>query len=128
MFVFFSDLNEVKRFNYDAVVFIHKNISNEQELFNLFATQLRFPPYFGKNWDALYDCLSDLKWLKTRKILIIHEDIPFINMKKQRGIYITLLSDLEDNLDSDEELEIDVAFSRDYKKEIELVLKSLKES
>ena len=31
---------------------------------------LKFPTYFGKNLDALYDCLCDFSWLDAKEVQI----------------------------------------------------------
>jgi len=50
-----------------------KTITSTRELLAQLADQLRFPEYFGYNWDALYDCLSDLAWEPGAKIIIYVE-------------------------------------------------------
>lgn len=37
-----------------------KDMTSKEEAYELIATELAFPEYFGKNLDALYDCLSDM--------------------------------------------------------------------
>lgn len=36
---------------------------SKAELLTRIAAAMDFPPWFGHNWDALADCLSDLSWL-----------------------------------------------------------------
>ena len=65
-------------------VIVRPEIKNKNELFELFCSQLKFPEYFGENWDAFYDCLADLSWVYEQKIVIQHKDVPLesINEKK----------------------------------------------
>jgi RNAse (barnase) inhibitor barstar len=43
-------------------------------LFDEFAAALQFPPYFGENWDALEECLADLRWLPVEARLLLLRD------------------------------------------------------
>lgn len=36
-----------------------------------FSSALKFPPWFGNNWDALTDCLTDLSWLPAPAYRIV---------------------------------------------------------
>ena len=44
---------------------------SKKDFLALLAKKLRFPDYFGMNWDALADSLSGLASLKKRKIRLI---------------------------------------------------------
>lgn len=38
------------------------------------AAALAFPPYFGRNWDAFADCLTDLSWLPAAGHAILYDN------------------------------------------------------
>jgi len=45
-----------------------------QLLMENLAKLLCFPKYFGKNWDALYDCLTDLEWMTGTIVVLTIDD------------------------------------------------------
>ena len=48
----------------------------EGELFNELAAALQFPFYFGENWNAIDECLSDLEWLSGDAYVLFFTDSP----------------------------------------------------
>lgn len=46
-------------------------VRSKNQLLDAFAKALNFPDRFGKNWDALNDCLSDLEWLGDEGRVVI---------------------------------------------------------
>jgi hypothetical protein len=49
--------------------------TSSSSLMELVAAEMDFPSYFGKNWDALLDMMSDLSWWNEREgFLIVVED------------------------------------------------------
>jgi RNAse (barnase) inhibitor barstar len=52
-----------------------RNIARKEQLLNHVATALRFPDYFGGNWDALEECLADMEWVDAPGYLIYYEHI-----------------------------------------------------
>ena len=42
-----------------------------EDFFREISSAMRFPYYFGWNWDAFDECINDLEWLKFSYLLII---------------------------------------------------------
>jgi RNAse (barnase) inhibitor barstar len=55
----------------DFVVIEGRKISDKNSLFKEFSEKLNFPDYFGFNWDAFSDCLTDLSWLEHKNSFFI---------------------------------------------------------
>jgi RNAse (barnase) inhibitor barstar len=51
-----------------------RELREPQALFAVFARELGFPGYFGRNWDALVDCLHDRHDRTDSVVLIDHAD------------------------------------------------------
>src|SRR5262245_26518729 len=52
---------------------------------------LRFPGYYGANWNALEECLNDFSWIHERVIVLVHDNVPQLS-SDQLGIYLDILA------------------------------------
>jgi RNAse (barnase) inhibitor barstar len=56
-----------------GLAFFHlegKRIAKKDQFLNHAAIAMKFPDDFGKNWDAFYDCLTDLDWVDGKGFVI----------------------------------------------------------
>jgi hypothetical protein len=64
--------------------------TSKDELLRRIAGALEFPGWFGGNWDALEDCLSDLSWHKADGWLVLFRDFSE-GSPEDRGVLIDAL-------------------------------------
>lgn len=75
------------------VVQIPAGIGGVWDLLHLLAAELRFPGYFGGNFDALDECLRDLAWLPAgQKVRLNHADLPLLFGSHAREAYLGVLA------------------------------------
>ena len=63
---------------------------NKQEMLTAIARALRFPEWFGHNWDALNDCLLDMGWLPATAYVIILDHCDGIHGRAEAD-FVTLI-------------------------------------
>ena len=74
------------------VVRLTGRLRRKEELLTSLAAGLKFPKYFGKNWDALEECLCDLSWLGNRSgIVLVHKYLPLAS-ERQKKTYLKILA------------------------------------
>lgn len=76
------------------VVRIPAAARGKEKLLGALARKLRFPGYFGRNWDALEECLRDLSWIGgSGRVVIVHEGLPFSPSSPAMATYRDILAD-----------------------------------
>jgi hypothetical protein len=50
-----------------------KEICDKQSFLCQIAQVMRFPDYFGRNWDALDECITDLDWCVAERYVLIYD-------------------------------------------------------
>ncbi|RNE67379.1 barstar family protein [Cryobacterium tepidiphilum] len=60
------------------------------ELFDEFSAALQFPLYFGENWDAFDECLSDLDWLPVERgrVIVVTAPEHVLTMTEPRAMQV----------------------------------------
>jgi RNAse (barnase) inhibitor barstar len=67
-----------------------KKCSTAKDLFNEFSAALQFPYYFGENWDALDECITDLEWIPGNGYLFFISDADKILPNSDRDFHILI--------------------------------------
>jgi RNAse (barnase) inhibitor barstar len=60
-----------KEKNTEVAILDGKTIATMADFYTQIAKQLHLPSYFGKNLDALFDCLCDFSWLDVNTVHIV---------------------------------------------------------
>lgn len=71
---------------------LRPDIYKTEQLLNALYQVLWLPGYFGFNWDALHDCLTDFSWIGERRVVLEHAGLPNIP-EAELKIYLEILRD-----------------------------------
>ncbi len=77
------------RLNYTRISLA--GVEDRESMLAALSRELAFPAWFGGNWDALEDCLSDLSWIEAAGHLIVFEDFQAV-LTDELGVLIDVLS------------------------------------
>lgn len=105
------------------VAVIPSSVSTEGELLSVYAQALRFPDYFGYNWDALEECLRDFHWLENHRIVILHSSFPLELQEADTRVYLDILDNCVKSWKPGEEHELIVAFPIESQEAVNRFLK-----
>ncbi len=92
-----SEIDNFMRTNPDgsivARVIRGKRCRTTRSLFQEWAAALQFPYYFGENWDAFEECISDLQWLPATGyiFLVTNADLVLQDSELEYRVFIGVL-------------------------------------
>lgn len=121
--IYFKFIDGNSSYNTADVFYVRMNpdISEKMELLSALKYQLWLPSYFGNNWDALYDCLCDFRWIPFHKIVIDHEKLPNLDDNALQA-YLEILRDAIMSWKGDNRHCLEVVFQATEMERIEKLL------
>ncbi len=108
----------------DFIARVPVGIADRQALFRALAKELKFPAYFGRNWDALDELLRDFSWIPSKRIVVVHDELPVQMGEDNLKIYLTILIDSVKDWKPGEEHELVVVFPTAYREQIQQILQN----
>ena len=97
------------------------NIKDEDELFADLKSKLKFPDYFGFNWNAVWDCLRDFHWINEKGIVLVYTGLPNLELPLLK-IYLDLLINASEDWKTEEDHYLEIVFSDESRKLVENIL------
>lgn len=65
-------------------------VHDKEGLLTALAEALAFPPWFGHNWDALEDCLTDMSWCEAEGYVLILRHADRLHAQAEADFLTTL--------------------------------------
>ncbi|MCP3941580.1 MAG: hypothetical protein GY710_08880 [Desulfobacteraceae bacterium] len=97
---------------------ISECVKGKGELLEDLSEKLKFPSYFGKNWDALTDLLLDLSWFEESTIVLAHEILPLNDDLANLKIYLDILKQVMFDWMEEDSPKLKVVFSLGLKQKV----------
>ena len=69
-----KEIERCRERGFSAIQVDLAGVQEKSELLARIASAMKFPDYFGMNWDALTDSLRDLSWLNPKGVLVVLEN------------------------------------------------------
>jgi len=79
------DLNEIEHIAVSQGLAFFKvdlsKVANKEDFLSSISKTLRFPSYFGMNWDAFEECLTDFEWCTSMGYVIVVQAVEAFSIK-----------------------------------------------
>ena len=88
-------LTEMRAQGWIPFYFDGRAITDKESFLRMAAAAMNFPDYFGRNWDAFEECITDLEWIEKRPRVLIYDHVStFLEQsQKEWGIASGILAD-----------------------------------
>ena len=68
-----NDVDGLQKLGTEIFYLDGREIWDKQSFLQKMAEVMQFPDYFGYNWDALEECITDLDWCPAARYILIYD-------------------------------------------------------